>query len=89
MALYFEIVQEIIMTILAAVVTLGGTFLALVKSGHIQIGKVKENGIESKMDILTQHYNHEISETLKRIEEKLGDIHDGIIYLKAKQKNGN
>ena len=78
--------QETLLTILGSVIALGATFLALVKSGHIRIGK--ENGIESKMDVLTQHYNHEISETLKRIEDKLGDIHDGVIFLKAKQKNG-
>ena len=78
--------QETLLTILGSVVALGATFLALIKSGHIRIGK--ENGIETKMDSLEQHFNHEISETLKRIEEKLGDIHDGVIYLKAKQKNG-
>ena len=35
--------QEVILTIIGAVVTLGGAFFGLVKGGFIQIGK-KENG---------------------------------------------
>ena len=85
MALYFEIVQQIIMTILAAVVTLGGTFLALVKSGHIQIGKVKENGVSAKLEEISDNHLHSIAESLGRIEKLLGEIHENTIIIKTKQ----
>ena len=78
--------QETLLTILGSVVALGATFLALIKSGHIRIGK--ENGISAKLDELGSNHLHSIAETLLRIErklEKLDEISEGIVYLKARQ----
>lgn len=79
--------QDIIITLLGAIVTLGGTFLALVKSGHIQIGKVsgKENGISAKLDKIESNDLHSIGETLLRIEKVLGEVHENTIIIKTKQ----
>ena len=76
---------ETLLTILASVIALGGTFLALVKSGHIRIGK--ENGISAKLDKIESNDLHTISETLLRIEKKLEEVHENTIIIKTKQNN--
>ena len=75
--------QETLLTILGSIVALGGTFLALVKSGHIRIGK--ENGISEKLDKLANNDLHTINETLLRIEKVLGEVHENTIIIKTKQ----
>ena len=77
--------QDIIITLLGAIVTLGGTFLALVKSGHIQIGKVNGNNVKSVLENIETNHLHTIAQTLERIEKKLEDMHENIIIIKTKQ----
>ena len=75
--------ENILLTAIGAIVTLGGTFLALIKSGHIQVGK-KENGLSAKLEKIESNDLHSIAESLKRIEDKLGEIHDNILIVKTK-----
>ena len=88
---------EVILSIISAVVILTGTFFALVKSGHIQMGK-KENGLGPRMDFLETHFNHEtesgflrietaIKDGFKGIENKLDKISEDVIIVKTKQNN--
>ena len=73
---------------------LGFVVIALQKSGIDVIGFIqkllRKNGgdsVGSRMDKLEQHFNHETTEALGRIErklDKLDDIAEGIVYLKAK-----
>ena len=55
-------------------------------------GKNGKNPVETKMEHLEKHFNDELTSALTRIEkklDKLDEINEGIIWLKAKQKNGN
>ena len=76
--------QETLLTILGSTIALGTAFLALVKSGHIRIGK--ENGISAKLDKIENNDLHAISETLLRIEKVLGEVHENTIIIKTKLK---
>ena len=77
--------QETILTILGSIIALGATFLALVKSGHIRIGK--ENGVSAKLEEIETNHLHNISETLLRIEKVLGEVHENTIIIKTKQND--
>ena len=76
--------NEVILTLLSSVIALGGTFLALVKSGHIRIGK--ENGVVAKLDEIETNHLHTINETLLRIEKMLGEVYENTIIIKTKIK---
>ena len=76
--------QETLLTIFGSVVALGTAFLALVKSGHIRIGK--ENGVAAKLDEIETNHLHTINETLLRIEKVLGEVHENTIIIKTKIK---
>ena len=75
--------QEIILTIITTSGTILIAFFGLIKSGFITIGK-KENGVSARLDKIESNDLHAIAETLKRIEDKLGEIHDNILIVKTK-----
>ena len=77
--------QETLLTILGSTIALGATFLALVKSGHIRIGR--ENGVSAQLDKIEKNDLHTINETLLRIEKKLEEVHENTIIIKTKQNN--
>ena len=51
---------------------------------RLGLGNGKPSKVEEKIDDLGTNHLHTISETLKRIEEKLETINDNVIWLKAK-----
>ena len=75
--------QEIILTIITTSGTILIAFFGLIKSGFITIGK-KENGVSARLDKIESNDLHSIAESLKRIEDKLGEIHDNILIVKTK-----
>lgn len=89
--------NEVFITLITTLGTITAGFFALVKLGLIQIGKVKNgNGIEARMKLLEDHFNHETSASLERIENtlrdgfkdisgKLEDIKEDIIIIRTKQ----
>ena len=74
---------ETLLTILGSIITFGVTFLALIKSGHIRIGR--ENGVAAKLDKIEGNDLLHIHETLLRIEKKMEEIHENTIIIKTKQ----
>ena len=70
----------------------GGTFIMLFiawKTGMLKdILNFKKNGngvgMEKRMDLLEEHFNHELTESLNRIEKKLDTIVENTIIIKTK-----
>jgi len=44
----------------------------------------KKKSVDAKLDLLDTNHLHSISESLKRIEERLGEIHDNILIVKTR-----
>ena len=76
-------VYEVILTIVTTSGTILIAFFGLIKSGFITVGK-KENGISARLEKMETNDLHAIAESLKRIEDKLGEIHDNILIVKTK-----
>ena len=79
--------NEVFITLISTLATITIAFFGLIKGGFITIGK-KENGVSARLDKIETNDLHAIAETLKRIEDKLGEIHDNILIVKTKINNG-
>ena len=95
---------EVILSIISAVVVLTGTFFALIKSGHIQMGKKEGNGhtkerleeIEGQLNLIMGNHMSHLQEGISKLidmQEKenvtLALMNQTLTDIKENTKNGN